>query len=64
MGGNVTALNKATGQQTRAQKIQIKDIGRAEFMKKFVEIFKAMNKRFKAKCKKPIWVDEIKRAYT
>ena len=58
MGGNVTALNKATGQQTRAQKIQIKDIGRAEFMKKFVEIFKAMNKQFKAKYKKPIWVDE------
>ena len=58
MGGNVTALNKATGEQTRAQKIQIKDIGRAEFMKKFVEIFKAMNKQFKAKYKKPIWVDE------
>lgn len=58
MGGNVTALNKATGEQTKASKIQVKDIGRSEFMKKFVEIFKTMNKQFKAKYKKPIWADE------
>lgn len=58
MGGNVTAMIKATGKETRAEKIQVKEIGRQEFMKTFIEIFKVMNKQFKAKYKKPIWADE------
>jgi len=58
MGGNVTAINKKTGVETRAEKIQIKEIGRSEFMKKFIEIFKTINKQFKSKYKKPIWADE------
>lgn len=58
MGGNVCAVNKKTGEQTQAQKIQIKEIGRKQFMDKFVEIFKVMNKQFKSKYKKPIWADE------
>jgi len=58
MGGNVTAKNWTTGEETRAEKIQVKDIGRQEFIKTFVEIFKKMNKDFKAKYKKPIWVNE------
>jgi len=58
MGGNVTAVNKVTGAETRAEKIQVKDIGRKQFISTFVEIFKVMNKQFKAKYKKPIWVDE------
>ena len=58
MGGNVTAMNKRTGETVRAQKIMVKDIGRREFMDKFVEIFKKMNSDFKKRFKRPIWVDE------
>jgi len=58
MGGNVTAKNWTTGEETRAQKIQVKEIGRKEFIATFVEIFKKMNKDFKKKYKKPIWVKE------
>lgn len=58
MGGNVLAKNKKTGEETRAVKIPVKEIGRKEFISKFVEIFKVMNKQFKSKYKRPIWVDE------
>jgi hypothetical protein len=58
MGGNVTATNWSTGEETRAEKIQVKDIGRKEFISTFVDIFKTLNKNFKKKYKKPIWVDE------
>lgn len=58
MGGNVTALNKKTGEETRAQKIPVKEIGRKEFIDTFNKIFKEMNKQFKKQYKKPIWVDE------
>lgn len=58
MGGNVTAKNWTTGVETKAVKIPVKEIGRQEFIKTFVEIFKTMNKQFKAKYKRPIWVDE------
>ena len=58
MGGNVTALNKRSGVSVEAQKIDIKSIGRKQFMNKFIELFKFMNKEFKKKNKKPIWVDE------
>jgi hypothetical protein len=58
MGGNVTAKNWSTGEETRAVKIPVKEIGRKEFIKTFVEIFKKMNKDFKATYKRPIWVKE------
>ena len=58
MGGNVTAINKITGEETKAQKIQVKEIGRQEFIKTFVDIFKEINKQFKSQFKRPIWVDE------
>ena len=58
MGGNVTAKNWTTGEETRAVKIPVKEIGRKEFISKFVEIFKKMNKDFKKKYKKPIWAKE------
>lgn len=58
MGGNVTAMNKKTGEETRAQKIQVKEIGRKRFISTFVDIFKVMNKEFKSKYGKPIWADE------
>ena len=58
MGGNVTAMNKRTGETVRAQKIMVKDIGRKEFMDRFVLIFKRMNADFKKRFKRPIWIDE------
>lgn len=58
MGGNVTAINKKTGESTRAQKIQVKEIGRKKFIRVFTGIFKAMNKDFKRQFGKSIWPDE------
>jgi len=58
MGGNVTSTIKSTGVTTRAEKIDLKAIGRKEFINTFIQIFKVMNKQFKAKYKRPIWVDE------
>lgn len=58
MGGNVTAKNWSTGEETRAEKIQVKDIGRKEFIDTFVKIFKKLNKDFKKKYKRPIWINE------
>jgi len=58
MGGNVTAVNKYTGEETRAQKIQLKDIGRSQFINIFIEIFKTMNSQFKSLYNKSIWPDD------
>lgn len=58
MGGNVTAVNKYTGEKTDAVKIPVKEIGRKEFIDTFVKIFKQMNADFYKKYKKKIWVDE------
>jgi len=58
MGGNVNAINKQTGEQTQAVKIPVKEIGRRVFIDTFVKIFTKMNKDFKAKYKKLIWIDE------
>ena len=57
-GGNATATIKSTGKNTLAQKIPIKEIGRQIFIKKFIEIFQNLNKRFKVKYKHSLWEDE------
>lgn len=57
MGGNVTALTKS-GQATRAQKIPLKDIGRAEFVKTIQQLLKALNKGFYKKYHEYIWKNE------
>ena len=57
-GGNARATNKTTNTDTLAQKIPIKDIGRSIFIKKFVELFKNINKRYNAEFKEPLWQDE------
>jgi hypothetical protein len=55
MGGNARATNKVTGQDTLAQKIPIKEIGRQNFIKKFVEMFEEIDKRFESKYGRPLW---------
>jgi len=55
MGGNARATNKITGQETLAQKIPIKEIGRQNFIKKFVEIFEELDRRFEEKFSRPLW---------
>jgi len=57
-GGNVTAKIKQTGEETSAEKIDLKGIGRKEFMQKFVKLFKTLNQRFKREYGKFIWNDE------
>ncbi len=58
MGGNVTGINKRSGEQLRAEKIPIKDIGRSNFTKKFISIFKEINVLYKKAYGKPLWVNE------
>jgi len=57
MGGNVTAVTKK-GEETKAQKIPIKEIGRAEFIKKSLELFKNINSRFQKKHGYKLWDKE------
>ena len=57
MGGNVTALSKS-GKETRAEKVQLKEIGRSNFIKKVEATLKALNKGFNRKFGKKIWEDE------
>ena len=56
-GGNARGTNKKTGKDTLAQKIPIKEIGRSNFIKKFVALFMELNKRYKNKYKEPLWKD-------
>jgi len=58
MGGNVTGINKKTGEEIKAQKIDLKKAGRKEFVNKFTEAFKKLNKLYKSKFKEPLWVKE------
>jgi len=55
MGGNARATNKITGRDTLAQKIPIKEIGRGNFIKKFVEIFEELDSLFNKKYGRPLW---------
>jgi len=56
MGGNVTAIMK-NGEQTRATKIPIAQIGVANFRKKMIEVFTELDKLFKKKHGEPLWGD-------
>lgn len=58
MGGNVTAINKKTGEETRADKIPVRKIGRKEFTNKFIKVFKELNKIFKKQNGVALWVNE------
>lgn len=58
MGGNARATNKVTGQDTLAQKIPLKEIGRARFIKKFIEIFEELDRLFEKKHGRPIWANK------
>lgn len=58
MGGNARATNKVTGQDTLAQKIPLKDIGRSNFIKKFIEIFIEVDKRFEKEYGRPLWANK------
>lgn len=58
MGGNVTAIIKKTGQESRAEKIPIAKIGVEVFREKMIDIFKNLNSRFNAKYGDPLWSDE------
>ena len=57
MGGNVTAITKS-GKETRAEKVQLKEIGRSNFIKKVEATLKALNKGFYKKFGRKIWEDE------
>jgi hypothetical protein len=54
-GGNARATNKQTGMDTLAQKIPLKDIGRAQFIKKFIEVFEEIDRLFEKKYGYPLW---------
>lgn len=58
MGGNAKGTNKKTGTTTLAQKIPIKEIGRSEFIKVFVELFLEIDKRFMKKFNRPLWANK------
>jgi hypothetical protein len=55
MGGNARATNKITGVDTLAQKIPLKEIGRSNFIKKFIEIFVELDNRFEKMYDRPLW---------
>lgn len=58
MGGNVSGVNKRTGEVVRAEKIPIKEIGRSKFAKKFVDIFTEINKLYKKAYGELLWKNE------
>jgi hypothetical protein len=58
MGGNVTGINKKTGEAIKADKIDLVKADRQEFIKKFTAMFKQINKLYKKKFKEPLWVKE------
>lgn len=57
-GGNASVTNKKTGENTRAEKIPIADIGRQEFIKKTLEMFHKLNSLFEKKFSEKLWTEE------
>jgi len=60
MGGNVTATNKKTGQNIKADKIDLVKADRQEFIKKFTAAFKKINSLYIKKYKTPLWTKEAR----
>lgn len=60
MGGNVTALNKKTGVNIKAEKIDLVKASRQEFIKKFTAAFKQINALYTKKYKAPLWIKETR----
>ena len=58
MGGNVIAINKLTGEETPAERVDLRKVGRQEFIKAATNLFKFLNKDFKKKYKESLWQDE------
>lgn len=58
MGGNVIAVNKLTGEETPAERVDLRKVGRQEFIKASTNLFKFINKDFKKKYKESLWQDE------
>jgi hypothetical protein len=58
MGGNVTGIIKETNEQTKAQKIPLKEITRKLFIKKIIELFQKINNDFNKKYGIFIWNNE------
>ena len=58
MGGNTNVINKTTKIETSPAKIPLKEIGRSNFTKKFLTLFKKLNKDFHKETGKFIWVNE------
>lgn len=58
MGGNVIAINKLTGEETPAERVDLRKVGRQEFIKAATNLFKFINKDFKKKYKESLWQDE------
>jgi len=58
MGGNVTALNKRSGEEVRAEKIPIKQIGRRNFTDTFIKVFKKINEIFEKDHGVKLWLNE------
>ena len=57
MGGNVTVTN-SQGIKTKAEKIDLIELGRSKFIKMFNSAFKSINKGFTEMHGDPLWVDE------
>lgn len=58
MGGNAVGTVKKTGENTKALKIPIKDIGIKEFRAKVHSLLKEINALFEKKFKDKLWVRE------
>ena len=58
MGGNVTAIIKSTGFSTRAEKVNLKEIGITEFRKVVLELFESLNEKFYSAYGTYIWNNE------
>lgn len=56
-GGNVTAVSKS-GEETKAEKIPIKKIGRKKFYNFIVKLLKQINKDYKKMFDSDLWTDE------
>ena len=58
MGGNVTALNKVTGEETRAERVNLQEISRQSFTRISTELFRFINNDFRNRYGEALWVDE------